>query len=74
MKCPICGKSSRVYRTTKKLRGHKNPTGKRRRQPNLQWVTIPEDAKLPSGANPNLKGKRIKACTKCIKAIYAQAR
>ena len=39
-----------------KLRGKYNPTGKTRKQPNLQWV------KLPSG-------KRVKACTKCIKAL-----
>jgi ribosomal protein L28 len=39
----------------KKLRGKYNPTVKKRKQPNLQWT------KLSSG-------KRVKACTKCIKA------
>lgn len=32
-----------------------NPTGKRRKQPNLQWATFPN-------------GKRFKICAKCIKA------
>jgi len=40
----------------KKLRGKYNPTGKKIKYPNLQWVRL---------AN----GKRIKACTKCIKAM-----
>jgi ribosomal protein L28 len=40
----------------KKLRGKYNPTTKKRKYPNLQWVRL---------AN----GKRIKACTKCIKAM-----
>lgn len=38
-----------------KLRGKYNPTVKKRKYPNLQWV------KLPSG-------ERVKACAKCIKA------
>ncbi|MFH1582392.1 MAG: L28 family ribosomal protein [bacterium] len=54
--CTICGKSSIMVGRLVKLRGKYNPTGKTRKQPNLQWV------KLPSG-------KRIKACTKCIKAL-----
>jgi len=40
----------------KKLRSKYNPTCKSRKYPNLQWTTL---------AN----GKRIKACTKCIKKI-----
>jgi hypothetical protein len=40
----------------KKLRGKYNPTIKKKKRPNLQWV------KLPSG-------ERVKACTKCIKAL-----
>jgi ribosomal protein L28 len=39
-----------------KLRGKYNPTGKRRKYPNLQWVTLKS-------------GERIIACTKCIKAL-----
>jgi ribosomal protein L28 len=39
-----------------KLRGKYNPTIKKRKKPNLQWV------KLPSG-------ERVLACTKCIKSV-----
>ena len=38
----------------KLLRGNYNPTGKRKRHPNLQWVTLE-------------KGKRIKVCASCQK-------
>ncbi len=54
--CAICEKSSRMVGKLVKLRGKYNPTIRLRKQPNLQWV------KLPSG-------KRVKACTKCIKAL-----
>ena len=54
--CSICKKTSTMVGTLKKLRGKYNPTGKKRKYPNLQWV------KLPSG-------ERVKACTKCIKAM-----
>jgi len=54
--CPLCGKKSMVVVIRKKLRGKYNPTGKKRKYPNLQWVRLPN-------------GKRIKACTKCIKAL-----
>ncbi|MES2953341.1 MAG: hypothetical protein V4674_02175 [Patescibacteria group bacterium] len=55
--CPICSKgthngggySNRV-RATKF-----NPTGTRRRQPNLQWARLAD-------------GSRIKICTHCLKA------
>ncbi|MCD6283672.1 50S ribosomal protein L28 [bacterium] len=55
-RCPICGKKPMITVDRKKLRGHYNPTGKRRKYPNLQWVRL---------AN----GKRIKICAKCIKAM-----
>ena len=54
--CPLCGKKSMVAVVRKKLRGKYNPTGKKRKYPNLQWVRLPS-------------GKRVKACTKCIKAM-----
>jgi len=41
----------------KKLRGNYNPTPKTRKYPNLQWFR-PEN------------GKRILACTKCIKSSH----
>lgn len=54
--CQICAKKGKLVWRLKKLRGKYNPTVKRRQYPNLQWV------KLPSG-------KRVLACTKCIKAM-----
>lgn len=54
--CFICGKKSIMTVTRKKLRSKYNPTDKKRKYPNLQWVVL---------AN----GRRVKACTKCIKGI-----
>lgn len=65
--CAICGKGSRVFGQRKKLRGKYNPTVKRRKYPNLQWVKIPLDIKLKK--YQEFRGKRILACTKCIKRI-----
>ncbi|MBU1290066.1 50S ribosomal protein L28 [Patescibacteria group bacterium] len=55
-RCSLCGKKSMVAVTRKKLRGKYNPTSKKRKYPNLQWVTLEV-------------GKRIKACAKCIKTM-----
>lgn len=52
-KCPQCKKGSRMVNRRVLLRGHYNPTGKRRKYPNLQWSRV--------------DGKRIKICTDCIK-------
>ena len=54
--CAICGKRGRMVGRLKKLRGKYNPTIKKRKYPNLQWVTL-------------ASGQRVKACTKCIKAM-----
>ena len=54
-KCTICGKKPFVIQKRKLLRGNYNPTAKKRKYPNLQWLTL-------------ATGKRIKACAKCIKA------
>ncbi len=66
--CAICGKKSRMDWKLKKLRGKYNPTTKKRKYPNLQWIVIPKDVKHPKKAIP-FKGKRVLACTKCIKAM-----
>jgi ribosomal protein L28 len=52
--CTICGKHSAMGVTLVKLRGKYNPTAKVRKKPNLQWTRLPN-------------GKRVLACTKCIK-------
>lgn len=53
--CAICGKHKSPIWRYAKLRGKYNPTVKQNQKPNLQWV------RLPIG--------RVKACTKCIKAL-----
>lgn len=50
--CPACSKVSRMRGVRKLLRGNYNPTTKRKRHPNLQWVTLSN-------------GERIKVCTRC---------
>ncbi|OHA62304.1 MAG: hypothetical protein A2117_00390 [Candidatus Wildermuthbacteria bacterium GWA2_46_15] len=54
--CAICEKTSVMVWHRKKLRGRYNPTIKRRKYPNLQWVRL-------------ASGKRVRACAKCIKAL-----
>lgn len=66
-KCAICGKTYIKTITLKKLRGKYNPTSKKRRYPNLQWVKLPK--KTANKLNIP-QGKRVKACTKCIKRLY----
>jgi len=65
--CAICGKGSLMARRLKKLRGKYNPTKKIRRYPNLQWVRVPID--IEKKKYKKFAGKRILACTKCIKAM-----
>lgn len=55
-RCQICGKKSMVAVTRKKLRGKYNPTSKKRKYPNLQWVRLDS-------------GKRVKSCTRCLRTI-----
>jgi len=64
--CTICGKQSAVGGKRKLLRGHYNPTTKRRRRPNLQWFRLSE----PRAGRK--AGERILVCTKCMKAFSKQ--
>jgi len=56
--CPICSKTSQmVGNYSNRVRATKyNPTGKTRKQPNLQWATLAPEV-----------GGRIKICTSCLK-------
>ena len=54
--CAICAKKGIRSWKLRKLRGKYNPTVKKRKKPNLQWVRLPS-------------GERVLACTKCIKAM-----
>lgn len=55
--CAICGKKYINSITLVKLRGKYNPTAKKKKYPNLQWVRL-------------ASGKRVKACVRCIKALH----
>jgi ribosomal protein L28 len=57
--CTICKKHSSINTVLVKLRGKYNPTTKRRKYPNLQWVRLRSVDGKP--------GKRVLACAKCIK-------
>jgi len=53
-KCEICGKGSILMRTRASLeRAHRNPTGKKRKYPNLQKATV--------------DGEKMTICVKCKK-------
>jgi ribosomal protein L28 len=65
--CLICGKKSIMAWKLKKLRGKYNPTAKYRKHPNLQWVHVPIEIK--KSYLKKFRGKRILACTKCIKSL-----
>ena len=69
--CAICGKKSIMVWKRKKLRGKYNPTTKKRKYPNLQWLRVPEDVKHKN--YKPFKGQRILACTKCIKRLSKDA-
>ncbi|HEY4483880.1 MAG TPA: hypothetical protein VI752_01720 [Candidatus Paceibacterota bacterium] len=57
--CPICDKTSQmVGNYSNRVRATQfNPTGKKRKQPNLQWAALP----------PQAGGGRLKICTSCLK-------
>jgi len=65
--CPICKKKSLTAWRIKKLRGKYNPTIKKRKYPNLQWVRVPIDTKKK--LYKEFAGKRILVCTKCIRTL-----
>ncbi len=66
--CIICGKGTLMVGKLKKLRGKYNPTGKKRKYPNLQWVKLPFNIKALDGKVLK-KGERIYSCVKCIKRL-----
>lgn len=57
--CIICEKGTRMAGGySNRIRATKfNPSGDRRKYPNLQWVALPKE----------IGGGRIKICTRCIK-------
>ena len=59
--CKICNKGGRVDVVRKLLRGHYNPTTKKRKYPNLQLVRLPN-------------GKKVLACTNCIKTLHKKVK
>jgi ribosomal protein L28 len=65
--CQICAKKSQNFIKLNKLRGKYNPSTKRKRHPNIQWTFVPAETKKKN--YKEFAGKRILACTKCIKAL-----
>ena len=63
--CPLCGKGTIMGGKRNLLRGKYNPTPKKRKYPNLQWVRIPVSENRNEKGMP--KGQRIKICTRCLK-------
>lgn len=53
--CDVCGKGPIVITPRKLLRGNWNPTTKQRKFPNLQTLHV--------------QGKKIKACTNCLRTL-----
>ncbi len=60
--CTLCAKGSKMAGGySNRIRATKfNPSGDKRKYPNLQWATLPKTA---TGAS----GGRIKICTRCLK-------
>jgi len=60
--CPICKKKTiSGGRYSNRVRATQfNPTGKKGRQPNLQWARLAD-------------GKRIKICTSCLKSATSRS-
>jgi len=52
--CAVCGKNSQMEGKRKLLRGNYNPTVKKRKYANLQWMKMSD-------------GVRKKVCTRCMK-------
>jgi len=69
--CAICGKQGTMVGRRIKLRGRYNPTSKKRKRPNLQWVKLPSGIRVQRGGKKRFisSPKRVKACAKCIKAM-----
>jgi ribosomal protein L28 len=64
--CEVCGKKTVSAVQRKKLMSRYNPTPKKKKYPNLQKISVPEKV---SKSFKDFAGKRIKACTRCIKSI-----
>ena len=58
-RCPLCGKKPSMKTTRVLLRGHYNPTSRKRAMINLQWARV--------------DGKRTRVCTDCIKTLAKRA-
>ncbi len=66
-KCSICEKKSVMASQRKKLMSKYNPTPKKRKYPNLQVLNVPAGINKP--AYKEYAGKKVIACTKCIKTL-----
>jgi len=67
--CLICGKKPVWAGKYKKLMSRYNPLPQRKKYPNLQWLKIPLDIKKKPFEK--FAGKKILACTKCLKTLFS---
>ena len=67
--CQICGKGSIVRDARKKLRGNYNPTGAKRKYPNLQKTRLSDVLPAYVKQLGFVAGGRVVACTECIKRL-----
>ena len=65
-KCEVCDKKTTVSNQRIKLMSRYNPTPKQKKYPNIQKISVPETV---SSKFKMFAGKRIKACTRCIKSL-----
>jgi len=65
-KCVVCEKKTVVGRQRKKLMSKYNPTPKKKKYPNIQSIAVPKEVPV---SFKKFAGKRIKACTRCIKTL-----
>lgn len=68
--CEVCEKKSSMESARKKLMSQYNPTPKKRKRPNLQKTFVPEGIKRENFKK--FAGKKILACTRCIKTLGKQ--
>ncbi len=62
--CALCEKSSHLEGKRKLLRGHYNPTHKKRKYPNLQLMRVFGITAKKAGVAENT---RIEICTQCMR-------
>ena len=72
----MCEKSYMMGRKRNLLRGHYNPTPKKKKKANLQWTNLhsAEDLSIQNAKKSKTASKRrILVCTRCLKTLTKKA-